>query len=89
MDISADKLMAGAFGFGDPGSQRRSQGSADRPRKPASCPGQTELSVLKMCCGKRTAAGSAPDPCVKCCTTAPSVGQSFGAPGLAFSTFVG
>ena len=49
------------------GSQRNSHGSAARPRKPASWPGQTEPSVLKMCIGsahgRRQAAASRRGPC--------------------------
>jgi hypothetical protein len=41
-------------------SQRNSHGSLDRPRNPASWPGQTDRSVLKMCIGRRTAEGSPP-----------------------------
>ena len=66
-----------------------SQGSAVRPRKPAFCPGQVMPPVFQICSGNVSAAGSMPLPGRKRLTIAPRQGQSFGAPGLAFSTLVG
>jgi hypothetical protein len=75
-----------------PSSERRalrSQGSDARPRNPASWPGQTLPSVLKIRCGSVTAGGTAPPALVIRPRTAPRLGASFGGPGLAFSKFIG
>ena len=67
----------------------RSQGSDVRPRNPASWPGQTLPSVLKIRCGSVTDGGNPPRALLIRRSTAPRLGASFGAPGLAFSKFIG
>ena len=61
------------------------------PESSSSCPGQTELSVLKICIGSRTAfpAIRRRSPRKRAHDRLPSVGQSFGGPGLTFSAFNG
>ena len=66
-----------------------SQGSAERPRKPASWPGQTLPSVLKIRWGSVTDGGNPLWLLPSRPSTAPRLGASFGGPGLAFSKFIG
>src|SRR2546421_9303848 len=86
---SAGRLNSGILKSGEAGAQRKSHGSAFRPKNPASCPGQIELSVLKMCDGSRTALGRTLRGVETALTTEPTLGQLLGNPGLAFSAFKG